>query len=62
MDPPLRFHENRGNCEGYKLAFGGKRVKKGTGKDLANLWGRRNITKKACAGRGLEAKWEIPDE
>src|SRR5208282_5709160 len=29
-------------------------------KDLANLWSRKKITKKAHAGRGLETIWEIP--
>src|SRR5208282_4850646 len=34
----------------------------GLEKDLANLWSRKKITKKAHAGRGLETIWEIPDE
>jgi hypothetical protein len=29
---------------------------------LANLWSRKKITKKPCAGHGQEAKWEIPDK
>jgi hypothetical protein len=28
-------------------------------KDLANLWSRKKITKKAHAGRGLEIIWEM---
>src|ERR1035438_3504253 len=31
-----------------------------TGKDFANLWKGKRITKKAHAGRGQETKWEIP--
>jgi hypothetical protein len=29
-------------------------------KELANLWSRRKIKKKVCAGHWLEIKWEIP--
>jgi hypothetical protein len=32
----------------------------GLEKDLANLWSRKRIMKKAHAGRGQETIWEIP--
>jgi hypothetical protein len=28
-------------------------------KELANLWSKSKVTKKAHAGRGPEAKWEM---
>jgi hypothetical protein len=36
-----------------------RKIEGGQEKGLANLWSRKRITKKAHAGRGQEAKWEI---
>jgi len=36
-----------------------RKTEGGPGKGLANLWSRKRITKKACAGRGQETKWEM---
>jgi hypothetical protein len=42
-----------------KRALCPRKTEGGLEKDLANLWSRKKITKKAHAGRGQETKWEI---
>jgi hypothetical protein len=39
-----------------------RKTESGLENGLANLWKRKNITKKPHACRGQETKWEIPVE
>ena len=45
-----------------KRSFCQRKTEGGQEKGLANLWSRKKITKKAHAGRGQEAKWEMSIE
>jgi len=59
---PERGMENRVNrCKSHRSSpLCRRKTGGGLEKGLANLWSRKSITKKACAGRGQETKWDIP--
>ena len=60
------FASGQKACGMAQLATNRPLCQRKTGADwkkvLANLWSRKNITKKAHSGRGQETKWKISNE